>query len=63
MTLTAPDGSAVPLGQPKVEGSDRRVLVAPIAKALAAGAYTVHWHAVSADTHHTQGAFQFTVKP
>ena len=63
MTLTAPGGATVPLGPPKVEGSDRRVLVAPIAKSLAAGAYTVHWHAVSVDTHHTQGTFQFTVKP
>jgi copper resistance protein C len=39
------------------------VLIVPISKALAAGAYTVHWHAVSVDTHHTQGTFEFTVKP
>jgi copper resistance protein C len=26
------------------------------------GAYRVHWHAVSVDTHHTQGTFEFTVK-
>ncbi|MGO9931133.1 MAG: copper resistance protein CopC [Steroidobacteraceae bacterium] len=26
-------------------------------------AYTVHWQAVSVDTHHTQGTFEFTVKP
>jgi methionine-rich copper-binding protein CopC len=35
----------------------------PIAKPLSAGAYTVHWQAVSVDTHHTQGTFEFTVKP
>lgn len=29
---------------------------------LAAGAYKVSWHAVSADTHRTQGDFIFTVK-
>ena len=30
--------------------------------ALKPGAYTVKWHAVTADTHRTQGAFVFTVK-
>ncbi len=63
VTLTSPGGANVPLGQPKVEGSDQHVLVAPIANALTAGAYTVRWHVVSVDTHHTQGTFKFTVKP
>jgi methionine-rich copper-binding protein CopC len=63
VTLTGPGGAKAPLGAPKVEGNDQRVLIAPIAKALGAGAYTVHWRAVSVDTHHTQGTFQFTVKP
>jgi copper resistance protein C len=30
-------------------------------KALAPGTYTVIWHALSVDTHHTQGSFTFTV--
>ena len=63
VTLTAADGSKAPLGRPKVEGGDRSILVAPIAKPLAPGAYIVHWRAVSVDTHHTQGDFSFTVKP
>ena len=63
VTLTASGGANVSLGAPKVEGNDQRVLIVPIVKALAAGAYTVHWRAVSVDTHHTQGTFQFTVKP
>ena len=63
IALTAAGGAAVPLGQSKVEGDDKSVLVAPITKALAPGVYTVHWHAVSTDTHHTQGDFAFTVKP
>ncbi len=63
VTLTAADGSAVPLGQPKTEGGDKSVLVVPIAKPLAPGPYKVHWHAVSVDTHRTQGDFSFTVKP
>jgi copper resistance protein C len=63
VTLAAPGGANVPLGEPKVEGSDKRLLFVPISNALAAGVYTVHWRAVSIDTHHTQGTFQFTVKP
>jgi len=30
---------------------------------LAAGVYTVIWHATSIDTHKTEGRFRFTVKP
>jgi copper resistance protein C len=63
VTLTASGGANVPLGAAKTEPSSNAVLVVPITKALAAGAYTVHWRAVSVDTHHTQGTFQFTVKP
>jgi methionine-rich copper-binding protein CopC len=29
---------------------------------LSSGTYTVIWHAVSVDTHKTQGRFEFTVK-
>ena len=63
VTVTAPGGANVPLGAPKVEAGDQKVLIVPIANALAAGAYKVHWHAVSVDTHHTQGTFEFMVKP
>jgi hypothetical protein len=63
VSLTGPGGGAVPLGAAKTEPSNQAVLIVPISKALAAGAYTVHWHAVSVDTHHTQGTFEFTVKP
>ena len=62
VSLTGP-GGAVPLGAAKTEPSNQAVLIVPISKALAAGAYKVHWHAVSVDTHHTQGTFEFTVKP
>ena len=63
VTLTTPGGASVPLGPPKVEAGHQNVLIVPIAKPLPSGAYTVHWHAVSVDTHHTQGTFEFTVKP
>ena len=52
----------MPLGAAKTEPSNQAVLVVPIAKPLVPGEYTVHWQAVSVDTHHTQGNFQFTVK-
>ena len=31
--------------------------------ALPPGIYKVVWHAVSVDTHHTEGSFSFTVAP
>jgi hypothetical protein len=62
VSVTGPSG-AVPLGAAKTEPGNQAVLIVPIAKPLAAGAYKVHWQAVSVDTHHTQGTFEFTVKP
>jgi len=63
VTLTAAGGAAASLGAAKTQPGDPTILIVPIAKALAPGVYTVRWHAVSVDTHHTQGNFQFTVKP
>jgi methionine-rich copper-binding protein CopC len=62
VSLTGPDG-AVPLGTAKTESGNQAVLIVPISKPLPAGTYKVHWQAVSVDTHHTQGTFEFTVKP
>ena len=62
VSVAGPAG-AVSLGPAKTEPSNQAVLIVPISKALAAGAYTVRWQAVSVDTHHTQGTFEFTVKP
>lgn len=62
VSVTGP-GGAVPLGAAKTESGNQAVLIVPITKELAAGVYKVHWQAVSVDTHHTQGTFQFTVKP
>jgi methionine-rich copper-binding protein CopC len=63
LTLTAADGGAEALGPVGVDPSDAKTLVVKVAKPLAPGVYTVKWHAVSVDTHHTQGSFEFTVKP
>lgn len=63
VSLKAANGASAPLGAATVAPGDPTVLIVPIAKPLAPGVYTVHWHAVSVDTHHTQGDFDFTVKP
>ena len=55
-------GGAVPVGKASVAPGDNKVLVVKVGKKLAPGTYTVKWHAVSVDTHHTQGEFDFTVK-
>ena len=62
VSLTGPDGGAVALGAATTEPGNQAVLIVPISKPLSAGAYKVHWQAVSVDTHHTQGTFEFTVK-
>ena len=63
IALTAADGAASPLGAAQHRPGDASVSSSPIAKPLPPGVYTVTWSAVSTDTHHTQGDFQFTVKP
>jgi copper resistance protein C len=62
VSVAGPAG-AVSLGPAKTEPSNQAVLIVPISKPLSAGVYKVHWQAVSVDTHHTQGTFEFTVKP
>jgi copper resistance protein C len=62
VTLTGPSG-AVPLGSAATAAGNQAVLIVPIVKPLSPGGYKVHWQAVSVDTHHTQGTFEFTVKP
>ncbi len=61
LTVTGPGGAAA-LGAPSVEAGHQNVLIVPLAKPLSPGDYIVKWHAVSVDTHHTQGTFAFTVK-
>jgi methionine-rich copper-binding protein CopC len=44
-----------------VPGNGKRMAIG--LKPLAPGTYRVTWHAVSVDTHRTQGGFDFTVAP
>ena len=43
-------------------GKDRKTIIGVASKPLAAGAYQVNWHAVSADGHRMQGSYAFTVR-
>ena len=63
VTLGAQGGAAQPLGKAAVDPADNSVLIVKIIKKLGPGVYDVNWHAVSVDTHHTQGSFSFTVQP
>jgi copper resistance protein C len=63
VALSAAAGGTVPLGRPSVAPGDKSLLIAKVGKTLPPGVYTVTWHAVSVDTHKTQGSFSFTVKP
>ena len=63
VTLATEAGVAQPTGKPTLDPADDSVLVAPVSQALKPGVYTVTWHAVSVDTHKTQGSFNFTVAP
>lgn len=51
-------GHDVTAGPSSASGSTMRVSLKP----LGPGTYRVIWHAVSVDTHRTEGAFSFQVK-
>ena len=59
VTVTDENGHDVSTGPPVVGGSE---IDLPL-KALAPGRYRVSWHAVSVDTHRTQGKYNFLVLP
>jgi methionine-rich copper-binding protein CopC len=61
--LTGADGRAIPTGKASNDPADRAILVVPVKGRLQPGSYKVIWHAVSVDTHRTQGSFSFEVKP
>jgi len=54
-------GAVVDKGDASVDPQDATLMHVSL-KPLPAGAYKVHWHAVSVDTHTTDGNFTFTVK-
>jgi copper resistance protein C len=58
-TVEVTDGSGgrVDQGKASVSGNTMRIGL----KSISAGSYKVNWHALSVDTHSTQGSFSFTV--
>jgi methionine-rich copper-binding protein CopC len=50
-------GARVDQGKPQISGSTMRVPLKP----LSPGTYRVHWYAVSADSHKSEGNFVFHV--
>jgi copper resistance protein C len=55
--VTGPGGARVDQGKPAISGNTMRVGLKPSGP----GTYHVHWHALSVDTHTTQGSFSFHV--
>ena len=52
-------GRDVTAGSVNASGASMQVRL----KIVPAGVYRVHWHAVSIDTHRTEGAYSFIVNP
>jgi len=59
-TVTDASGNAVGAGPATVDPHNPVELKVPL-KPVSPGTYTVNWHALSVDTHTTQGQFAFQV--
>jgi copper resistance protein C len=55
--VTGPNGARIDQGQAQISGNVMRIGI----KAAGPGTYQVHWHALSVDTHTTEGGFTFRV--
>jgi len=55
--VTGPGGARVDQGRASVSGNTMRVGI----KSAGPGSYRVQWHALSVDTHKTEGSFSFRV--
>ncbi|WP_097302980.1 copper homeostasis periplasmic binding protein CopC [Pseudomonas chlororaphis] len=55
------DGAEVAVKALATEGADKKTLIVTPAAPLTAGAYKVEWHAVSVDTHTSEGTYSFKV--
>ncbi|SDH85432.1 copper homeostasis periplasmic binding protein CopC [Pseudomonas panipatensis] len=63
VSVKGPDGKAVEVTAIARDPSDDKVLIVTLGGALGAGEYQVEWHAVSVDTHKSNGHYAFTVTP
>jgi methionine-rich copper-binding protein CopC len=62
VTVTGPSGAEVQTSKPQPVPGHADELSVPL-HITAPGTYKVVWHALSVDTHRTQGDFSFTVAP
>ena len=60
VTLSAIGGQPVATAAASVDPQNRALLILPLPP-LTAGRYRVSWHVVSADTHRTEGSYEFEV--
>ena len=60
VTIKGPDGAEVQTAKPQPMPGHEDEMSVPL-HITAPGKYTVTWHALSQDTHKTQGSFSFTV--
>lgn len=60
--LTMPQMSNMATPASVAVSKDKLSMVVTPTSPLSSGAYKVSWHAVTTDTHRTQGAFTFTVR-
>lgn len=63
VNVTGPAKGAVATGNATLGAGGDTTLVVPVTGTLAAGVYTVAWHALSTDGHKTSGTYRFTIKP
>ncbi|MBV8363896.1 MAG: copper resistance protein CopC [Candidatus Eremiobacteraeota bacterium] len=61
VTVSDKSGASVNDGPAAIDPNNKSELTIKL-KPLATGTYTVKWHALSVDTHTTQGDFKFQVK-
>ncbi len=62
VTIATGDGQPIATGAPSIDPQNRAEMVLKL-PALAPGHYKVSWHAVSVDTHRTEGTFSFDIQP
>ncbi|HEX8593036.1 MAG TPA: copper homeostasis periplasmic binding protein CopC [Pseudomonas sp.] len=65
ITSTAPSGKTMVEAVPDIatDPADNKTLIVTPVAPLAAGQYKIEWHAVSVDTHKSEGSYSFTVSP
>jgi copper resistance protein C len=62
VTLSGADGQAIATAAASIDPQNRAEMVLKLPP-LAPGHYRVSWHAVSVDTHRTEGTFTFDIRP